>query len=421
MKKYFFSVLILATLVVFSACNKWEDPEFSVPQYTGPEANKTIADIIAVYTNAGEKMDSICHGDEQFIVKATVVSSDEGGNFYKNMVLEDETGAIQFQINTSGLCSNYPPGQTVYLNCKGLVVGNYHGVYQIGWIYNGEIGRVDGHFLEQYLTKDGLPKPLTPLDITSPGAITNPNNICRLVRIHNCEFEADVVGKPWAEETAATSRKIKSINGQPVNNLVVRTSNYAKFRKSHVPGGSGDLIGILSIYNSTYQLMLRTIDDVLEFGSLQEIASTNLSDGNTEIIGGGWNYNAINNFMFHNQATTVTDDWLISPAFQGKDVNGATMLVEQLLSTDVSTVNTDMFMIYYTTNYTGENTPITAWHQLNYSVLSGSWYKAEVSGLGNFNDNDQVRFAFRFKTDDPNTYNGQWGVKKISFQKIVSQ
>ncbi|MCQ2280901.1 MAG: DUF5689 domain-containing protein, partial [Bacteroidales bacterium] len=203
--------------------------------------------------------------------------------------------------------------------------------------------------------------------------------------------------------------------------LVVRTSNYAKFRKSHVPGGSGDLIGILSIYNSTYQLMLRTIDDVLEFGSLQEIASTNLSDGNTEIIGGGWNYNAINNFMFHNQATTVTDDWLISPAFQGKDVNGATMLVEQLLSTDVSTVNTDMFMIYYTTNYTGENTPITAWHQLNYSVLSGSWYKAEVSGLGNFNDNDQVRFAFRFKTDDPNTYNGQWGVKKISFQKIVSQ
>lgn len=418
MKKYFFSVLILAAMVVFSACNKWEDPDFVVPHYTGPEANKTIQDIFDVFTNAGEQMDSICHGDEQFIVKATVVSSDEGGNFYKCMVLEDETGAIQFQINTSGLCSSYPPGQTVYLNCKGLVVGNYHGVRQIGWIYNGEVGRVDGHFLEQYLTKDGLPQPLTPRDINTPGDVTNSNNVCRLVRIHNCEFEDDVVGKPWSEETTTTSRKIKSINGVAVSNLVVRTSNYAKFRKAYVPSGSGDLIGILSIYNSTYQLMLRTIDDVQEFGALEEVASVNLASGNSIYTGTDWRVNS--DFMLHNRAETNIDDWLITPELQGDVINGATMYVNQLLNTDVSTVNTDMFMIYYTTNYTGENTPASAWHQLNYNVSSGSWYDAEVTGLGSFNSNDRVRFAFRFKTDDPDTYNGQWAVRNIHFQKIVS-
>ena len=134
MKRYSYLILMLVAAVTFSACNKWDEPEFEVPTYQGEPANKTIADIINVYTEAGH-LDSICHAGETFIVRATVVSSDEGGNFYKNMVIQDETGAIQLQINQSGLCHTYPVGQTVYLNCSGLVVGNYHGVYQVGWIY----------------------------------------------------------------------------------------------------------------------------------------------------------------------------------------------------------------------------------------------------------------------------------------------
>lgn len=410
MKKYFFSIMILALMTGFTACNKWEEPEFTTPKYTGPEANRTIQDIIAVYTAAGH-MDSICHGDEEFIVRATVVSSDEGGNFYKNMVVEDETGAIQLQINTSGLCHTYPPGQTVYINCKGLVVGNYHGVYQIGWIYNGEVGRIDGHFLDQYLTKDGLPQTLVPTDINTVSDI-NDGNVCRLVRIHNCEFADDVVGKPWSEETSTTSRTIKSINGQAVSNLVVRTSNYAKFRKAYVPGGTGDLVGILSVYNSTYQLMLRTIDDVLDFGTLQEIYSVNIDESNSTFNGAWFAYQG---YYAHSACTTATDDWLVSPSIPAATINGSTLYIDQrIMDADANVPNT--FMIYYTTNYTGDATT-TEWTQLPYTIESNNFYMAETEVLNNLSGN--VRVAFRYKTTG--SYNGSWAVRGLHFKKIVTR
>lgn len=416
MKKHIFPILITALLVFFSSCEKkWEAPEFNVPHFEGV-ANKTIADIINVYVSNGNKMDSITHAGEPFIVKAVVVSSDEGGNFYKNMVVQDETGAIQIQINKSGLCHTYPVGQTVYINCEGLVVGNYHGVYQIGWIYNGEVGRIDGNFLDQYLIKDGMPQEVAPLDITSKTGL-NEANVCRLVRIHNCEFADEAVGMPWSEETSTTSRYLKSINGESVNNIVVRTSNYSKIRKGLVPSGSGDLIGILSIYNDTYQLMLRTLDDVLPFGTLEEIKTVSLNDNSCEVTNtdAAYGWRGYNGYMAHPSATGPANDWLVSPAISASEISGSTLYVEQQL-TSIGAEVADVCTILYTTNYTG-NPETTEWHQLQYTPnVDGTFHNVQCDGLNNLSGN--VRFAFHYQASS--SCGGQWGVKGLHFQKIVS-
>ena len=118
--------LLIATLCLAS-CNKWEEPEFVVPEYNGPAANHTIADIKAMHPSLGSgTQDSICSWDEPFIVKAVVVSSDEGGNCYKYLTIQDETGGIEIAIDRSSLYNDYPVGQTVYLNCAGLIIGDYH-------------------------------------------------------------------------------------------------------------------------------------------------------------------------------------------------------------------------------------------------------------------------------------------------------
>lgn len=412
MKKYIFPILLLAIMAAFTSCNKeWDAPEFEVATYTGEPANKTIQDIINVYTNAG-KMDSICHAGETFIVKATVVSSDEGGNFYKNMVVEDETGAIQIQINKSGLCHTYPVGQTVYINCQGLVVGNYHGVYQIGWIYNGDVGRIDGNFLDKYLFKDGMPKPVTPIDITSASQLSA-ENVCKLVCIRNCQFADEVVGQPWSTETATTSRVIKSINGQPVNNLVVRTSNYAKFRKGLIPSGSGDIIGILSVYGTTYQLMLRTTDDVLTFGSVQDIYPLSLNGG-AGCDYSGWITNQ--NYMLHNSVNSATEDWLVTPVIPAATINGSTLYVEQAFFNTDATAQSK-FTIHYTTHYTGDP-QTTEWSQLTFSDYQDgvNFYQAKVADLSGLTAD--IRIGFRYKT--ANQDSGQWAVKGLHFKKLVA-
>ena len=77
MKKTYISILgIVLFSLIFASCNRWEEPEFEVPVYTGPPANHTIQDIKAKHTSLGSGMqDSICSWDEPFIVKAVVVSS----------------------------------------------------------------------------------------------------------------------------------------------------------------------------------------------------------------------------------------------------------------------------------------------------------------------------------------------------------
>lgn len=410
MKKYTLSLLIIGLLFAFTGCDKWEAPEYEVAHYTGAPANHTLQDIINVYTAAG-KMDSITHAGEPFIVKATVVSSDEGGNFYKNMVVQDETAAIQIQINKSGLCHTYPVGQTVYINCEGLVVGNYHGMYQIGWIYNGEVGRIDGNFLDQYLFKDGLPTEVTPIDINSPADLSA-ENVGKLVRIRNCTFASNVVGQPWSVETATSSRPIVTINSNSVSDLVVRTSNYAKFRKQIVPSGTGDLVGILSIYNTTYQLMLRTSDDVLGFGSLQDVCPTPMNGGNGIEYTGAWQL--YDGYMAHRSVTEGCDDWLVSPAINAIAINGSTLYVEQnLINTDANVSN--IFTIWYTTNYTGDVTT-TEWHQLPYTdVQTSGFYNAQIAEIDGLVG--EVRFAFRYKTTA--NYDGNWAIRALHFQKLV--
>lgn len=427
----FLSVLFLGLVIVFSSCTKeYDAPEFEAPVYNGEPANKTIADIIAVYENAG-KMDSICHAGETFIVKATVVSSDEGGNFYKSIVLQDETGGIQIPIDKSGLYNIYPVGQTVYINCQGLVVGNYRGVYQIGWIYEGAVGRVNGAYIDRYLFKDGLPTDVSNLitDINSPSDL-NATNVNKLVRIKNCKFADNVIGQPWATDDYITNRAIESINQVSVSNFVVRTSNYAKFKKQHIPGGEGDLVGILSVYQSgsdTYQLLLRTLDDVQSFGSFQNVYP--MTFDNNSFISGGWSFidmdgdnstkweikswNGI--IVTHLPADDNCEDWLVSPQIPISTVGGSTMYIEHSL--DVSQTLPDYYTVYYTTNYNGDVTACD-WVEIPITVYPTAFGLSNAFEIPNLSSD--FRLAFKYNKTNTTTA-AQWSIKSIQFNKLIQQ
>ena len=419
---------LLAAIAILSAivcsCNKqWDEPEFTTPIYTGPAANKTIQDIINVYASNG-KLDSICHATDTFVVKAVVVSSDEGGNFYKTMVVQDETGALQIQINKSGLYADYPVGQTVYIKCNGLVVGNYHGIYQIGWIYEGSVGRIDGHFLDRYLFKDGLPGNVEPLEISSPAGL-NTGNVCRLVRIKSCEFAADAIGKPWSEDAMTTSRTVSKINGSDVSDFVVRTSNYAKFRKQLVPGGKGDLVGILTVYNSTYQFMLRDINDVQSFGDIADVYPITFSSGlDNWTVNSGWSYYAPQQMILHQDISgqsndLVTNDWAVfNQVIPYATVAGSELTIEHKIN--IISGDYDPYQIckvQYTTDLT--STPDACeWHDF---TMAPNGYLTNLTaitltGLENIGSDFRIRVLYEATGNS----DIQWGIKGFHFTKLVT-
>ena len=418
------TLFVILVCMVLAGCNRWEAPELTAPVYDGPAANKTIADIKAMHPSLGNgTQDSICRYDEQFIVKAVVVSSDEGGNCYKYLTVQDETGGIEIAIDRSSLYNDYPVGQTVYLNCAGLIVGDYHNKYQVGWVYQGSVGRIAPAALDRYLTKDGLPdlnNPLVahPIEINGSSDLTAENVNC-LVKIDGCKFDAADNGLPLSNNDFTTDR-IVTFNG---GSITVRTSNYAYFRNTLIDASKEYcLYGILSVYNSTYQLTLRTKNDI-QFSSASQVETiADLTfDANCFTSGGwsqypdnqSWKFQAYggNNFVYHNTTTESCDDWLISPELTLGDLNGAQLFLDH--QNNVGGSPATYYQVYYSTTYNGGAINESEWTAFNPNLNNYPSSFALSNGLDlSVIGSQKFRIALRYRKSG--TVDGtRWAVRGV--------
>lgn len=429
MKKHTIYLLsIIAGIVLLASCNRWEDPEFEVPVYNGPAANHTIQDIKNMHTSLGTgAQDSICSWDEPFIVKAVVVSSDQGGNCYKYMTIQDETGGIEISIDRTGLYNEYPVGQTIYLDCRGLIVGDYHNKYQIGWGDRTSVQRINQEALGNYIHKDGFPdlnNPLisNPIEITGNSQLTAENTNC-LVRINGCRFDSKYIGLPLATNDQTMDREVY-INGATV---IVRTSNYANFRSTIIENKEYCLYGILSVYNSEYQLTLRTKEDIQDAVSNEDILIQSLSFDNNSLTTGGWSTSPANNawmfqsyqgdnFIFHNIATSTCDDWLISPQITLSDLNNKVLKINHRNNVEGSPAT--YYQVYYSTTYNGGEFNEADWTAFNPNLNNypSSFELSNELDLSVLNSNN---FYIAFRYHKNGTANGtRWYIKSANiYQK----
>ena len=69
---------------------------------------------------------------ENVWIKGRVVSDDRTGNIYREIYLQDDSGAIDLKLGKSSLYSDYQFGQWVYVKCTDLCIGAYKGMPQLG-------------------------------------------------------------------------------------------------------------------------------------------------------------------------------------------------------------------------------------------------------------------------------------------------
>lgn len=424
-------IILLAAAFFFVGCNNWEEPEFVAPQYVGPAPNKTIKELLARHVNVGSyTLDSICSYTDTFIVDGIVVSTDEGGNYYKSLVIQDETGAVEIQIDQNGLYNHYPLGQRVVLDCRGLIIGDYHNKFQVGWEYETySVGRISSMHIDKYLYTDGvpsldnLPEPLTVDQID----FTSYEDIGKLVKLENCQFAEESWGKPFAYNDFTTEHEL--IVPGVTSPIIVRTSNYAKFRSTTVPSGIGTLYGILSIYNSSYQLAIRTKDDI-QFEEDDNTGSEtvfNHTFSENSIASEGWSvYPENSNYkwryiaqsgyeaMYHqyNQMEMAMDDWLISPVIE---VETTSDLALRLLHKIEFSGLQEYYQVYYTTQTEGEFNE-TNWHPLPaLNVFPLQFSPSNALSLSAIQGN-RFRIAFRYNNQG-GEYSSEWMIRNVEIFK----
>lgn len=273
MKKYFsiIRIFILSLSVFLTSCV--QDDEYTTPDLQGKcqnlTATKTLAEVKTAYANISTTI------TEDIIIEGYVSSSDESGNVYKTIYLQDApenpTQGLIVSVDAVSTYTSYPQGSKVYIKLKGLAFGKYGGALQVG--YNNldpvtnttTFGRIPEKLVGNHLVRSCAPKvKMVPKVITlSQLASSIDPLIGALVQVNNAEFPINLLCNIYAPNGTSIDRQIVDpTRNTPASSRVVRNSGFASFASDQLPSGNGTFIGILSKFNSTYQFYINRVSDL---------------------------------------------------------------------------------------------------------------------------------------------------------------
>lgn len=399
-------ILVVAVLLLLASasCNKELD---NAPFITfDGSANMTIAELLALHQVSNvDSYDSIPDGT---IICGIITSSDAAGNCYKFITIQDETGGIQIKIDDSSLFPKYQIGQKVYVKCGDMVIGDYRKNKQIGFWVDGAMSGISSSQEDLYIFRDGLvgEEPAA-IEISSANQITDGMINC-LVKLQNCQFE-NAGQLNYCDDGTSTSRNIVFADN---SSIVLRTSNYADFAYTLLPEGTGVIYGILTTYNTTRQLVIRSTADVQLVNTHTEtIASVDFSSNPLETQGWtelatdntNWFYYAIRSSFAIQGGTNTTDSWLISPAYSNFGNAQIILNVDQNI---LQGADPTKYRIYCSTTFNGSSADESEWTE----ITPGEVLPTEMTSNPNF------RIAFRYQDSGTNKF---WEISGIRFNAIV--
>gem|GEM_PF-224036 len=265
----------------------WKDINSSVAPYGNNNITEenviTIAELKANATYAaaisGNKYEKIT---DDVKIKGRIAGNDLGGNIYKQIVVQDATGGIIVGINKAGLCGYLAEGQEILISLKGLYIGGYGGMAQIGSPYKDGIGRMaESIWMNHFkLVGDIDASQIKPIEFTS-NSVGDESLVGKLVVLKNVTFK-NANGKKTLKDGPSSGSNYfnQELDGFP-NSVVVRTSKYADFAAMKLPYDTVkkekvpiDIVGVLSMFidrkgNKTLQIMIRKTNDIAVAGSVE--------------------------------------------------------------------------------------------------------------------------------------------------------
>ena len=265
----YLSILVLS-LIATSCMNDFDEPLFNEPPFGNNEigeATHTIAELKAEFASiiTGNSVQLIT---EDIIIEGVVVANDESGNVYKQIIINDTTGAMVIGINDVGLYAMAPKGQRVRIACKDLYIGGYGKMAQIGALYNGKVGRMNKNVYPKHVRLIGIPDPTQPEmqpELIDDTFFTNDNknSLAKFVRLENVIITEANGTETWAPEEKKNSSNVVERNIKMGNTkIVLRMSTYADFANEKIPTGKLNINGVMTRYNNYWQFVISHTTDI---------------------------------------------------------------------------------------------------------------------------------------------------------------
>ena len=410
-----------------------EDIEFSIPD--------RVVSISALIGDYSQRSEAVHYSDSTLFVSGYVISSDRGGNFYKELIIQDQPAnpdtGLRVMINSTQLYSSYPLGRRIFIRLQGLTLDIVNGVYTLGIADNSGMQGIHP-MLEDYLVKrDTMAVQITPLAISlselpeleeesfSAAAVN------RWVSLNDFQFNRNVAltNPPMTFASEATDqfdgeRLLESCLGN--QEIILSTSVYSDFKSIALPVGSGQINGILSknFFGDEYNLIINDPSDIYfenpercdpppafvyedydGFDGFDEVEAAGWRSVNRNNEDLSWSLGEFDSNKYlqisgYNSDEDDIDVWLISPEVD------MSQTVDESIAMDIqaSFNNGAELRLWYSDDYDGEVEEAN-WYPLEITIPEGS-----ESGFGEFEESVSqdlshlegvVHFAISYSGSDP--------------------
>jgi hypothetical protein len=264
-KNWSFLAMLLSLGIIFNSC---QDENFDAPPHERPiylgESSITISDFKTKYnTNFAEVTTSDT-------ITGIITANDISGNLYKQIFIEDETGGLLVAIDRNSLHNDLRIGQRIYIETKGLYMGKYGGLPQLGYRYSRNndgvytIGQMPWELTKKHLFRDDYPDPEAVVPTVIDYNQFNADNYSRLVKLEGVFFDnaGDIFSYPTADGGVQTIDRTIRFAADNSKTIIGRMSSAANFAAQTIPSGVGSVTGILTVFNTTVQFLIRDITDL---------------------------------------------------------------------------------------------------------------------------------------------------------------
>lgn len=202
---------------------------------------------------------------DSLIVRAVVVADDRSGNFYKTLVVQDETAGIELKVNSIALFNQFPIGREIYIRCKDLVISDFSGLIQLGGgTYldnngNTRLGGIEETLIGRFLVAGRSNQAPAPLErtIQSLGL----SDLSRLVRLDEVQFAEASANQLYADPVTQFSVN-RTLEDCQKRTIILRSSGYADFAGVRTPSGKGSVTAVVGVFGGSLQLFIRDTADV---------------------------------------------------------------------------------------------------------------------------------------------------------------
>ena len=263
---------ILVFITALFSCVKTDDFETPEAITIDDNFNGTLTSIAAIKGNYKPLTGDIyTFQNSNIYIEGFVISSDEAGNFYKKLIIQDKatapTSGIQILLDESALFQSYEFGRKIYVKLDGLSLWFNNGVFQLGIQNRADVVAIPSSLIDEHIIRSNTTSEITPLSLDIQDFSEVYRNL--YVRLEHVQFNKNLIREEsrftFASEVTDRfdgERQIEScVTGSA---SFLSTSTFSDFKSLLLPQFSGNLEGVLTrnFYDDHFVVILNSPEDL---------------------------------------------------------------------------------------------------------------------------------------------------------------